>query len=133
MSETRKINLNSNITHVIVNDYGDTIVIDVGDANLFERFFDMVKKLSNTADENERNRLNIIGDLTKFDLNKLTEEQIINICRVDTKSSSEAINAIDELFGENTIYKVFRKSYENNTDFVPDAMCLNAFCVKFSQ
>ena len=54
-------------------------------------------------------------------------DAFVQFSRLRTETYKESAGRIDDIFGEGTLRKYFRKFYEVNPDFVPDDECLYDF------
>jgi hypothetical protein len=108
---------------VFLNERDDFIRLDLHDKELPKRFMDFVVWW---VDEIEKihtlqHQLGQIGDAVK------NYQAVSSIVGDIASSFQECYRRIDELFGEKTLEKYFRKFYEGIPDFSPGEECIGDF------
>jgi hypothetical protein len=135
MQELKLNKKDDNILKVYVNEYDDFILLDAGDAMFMDRF---VQFLQFVEDNNEALKVKEKEYNEKYHEKPLVTEnedgdaevdveQLLTLTGIKTAIYKEYCEKIDTLFGQGTIKKYFRLSYEINPDFVPDEDCIADF------
>ncbi len=116
-----KYNLNLNgadIEEITLNKHGDKLEISAEDATLFDRFVNGYDRLAKMADEMP-DKLDAIEK--KFaDKEDSDFVRTVSVSGVRVEFCKKAIGIIDDIFGEGTVKKSFRDTYESIPDFLPD-------------
>lgn len=128
MNESRLHSVSEQYEKVYVNEYDDFIMIDPGDQSFLGKFADFIHWMEEKQKELDR----ISADMEKKYGGRMmisesedgdTEvdtEQLIELVNLQLKTYKECADKVDELFGQETLKKYFRASYEINPNFVPD-------------
>ena len=124
-----------NIAKVYLNSKDDFIYIDEKDTSIFERFAALLKWLEEkgneiTNKEKELEQRHGKDIITRNDAGEVTDinvDAFVAFSKFRTETYQEAADQIDKIFGQNTIRKYFRTSYEINPDFTPDDECIYDF------
>lgn len=125
--ETAKIEKNTGLLKIELNSEGEYIVISADNSMLFDNFTAGVKNIADMADEiaeklNEiQKRYEARADFESV-MRKTSEVSKINV-----QFSKDAITVVDGIFGEGTVRKYFRETYEEIPDFLPDVDCILDF------
>lgn len=120
----------SNVIKIKANDYGDVIAIDMSDSNMVGKFSKLVQNMDIIYDRyaelekqiNEKYKNRTLTNEDDVDI-----EQIIERADFRIKVINDVIDEINNVFGKDTLRKVFRDSYELNEDFIPDEDAINDF------
>lgn len=113
------LNLNgADIEEITLNKHGDKLEISAEDATLFDRFANGYDRLAKMADEMPGK----LGAIEKEFADKEDSDFVrtVSISGVRVEFCEKAIGIIDDIFGEGTVKKSFRDTYESIPDFLPD-------------
>lgn len=124
-----------NIAKVYLNSKDDFIYIDEKDTSIFDRFAAFLNWLDEkgneiTSKEKELEQLYGKDIITRNDAGEVTDvnvEAFIAFSKFRTETYQEAADQLDKIFGQDTIRKYFRTSYEINPGFTPDDECIYDF------
>ena len=110
---------------VVLNDEGDHIAISTGDSTFFDRFTAGFLQIADEA-------AGLPGEYRKIEKKHRSAKELpmyknVDIARADAEFSRKAVKIIDNLFGEGTLKKYFRKLYDEVPDFLPGAECFVDF------
>lgn len=110
-----------------VNDDGEYIMISADDATMFERFAAGIRHIVELSDQTAGK----IGEIEKqyagrtgFDADM---EKVAAISGINVEFSREAVRTVDSIFGEDTVKKVFRSTYNVIPDFLPSVNLITEF------
>ena len=110
-----------------LNEQGDYITVPIGDDAFFDCFArgckqiaGMTKGACNKLKKIERKFKKLKG--FEADIKEIEERTKVNI-----QFSKNVTAIIDNIFGEGTVKKYFRKLYEEDPDFMPDVECFTDF------
>jgi len=127
--------LTENLVKVTVNDFGDYIMLDPADASFQTRYINLLKwveekqkelgKLAEEKDKQYEGRQIITQD--EDGNSEIDLEQLSDLVEIQTKFYRECEEQINALFGQDTLKKYFRVSYEVNPGFLPDEDCIADF------
>lgn len=110
-----------------VNDDGEYIMISADDATMFDRFAAGIRHIVELSDQTA-DKIDEIGKQyegrTGFDADM---EQVAAISRINVEFSREAVRTVDSIFGEDTVKKVFRSTYNVIPDFLPSVNLITEF------
>lgn len=104
-----------------LNDYGDHIVVSPDDSALFKRFAAGSMQVADITGRTSRELEKIVRKYKgQTDLDAVCEdEEVEKAAKIQVQASKDVIKIIDDIFGEGTIRKYFRKFYEEDPDFLP--------------
>lgn len=104
-----------------LNDYGDYVVVSPDDSALFKRFAAGSKQVADITGRTSRELEKIVRKYKgQTDLDAVCEdEEVEKAAKIQVQASKDVIKIIDDIFGEGTIRKYFRKFYEEDPDFLP--------------
>lgn len=125
---------------VELNEYGDYIYINIGDATLLKKYNELIDWLDKQGDELAKTAAQMEEKYTgrpmvskdKDGNVDVDTEQFAIFVRIKNDLYSGCVKKIDELFGEGTMRKYFRPLYEANPDFIPDEDCIMDFLEEIS-
>ncbi len=124
-----------NLAKVFLNSDDDYIYINEKDATIFDRFAAFMKwleeKEADIRKKEEEYEKRFGKDIVKVgedgEVEDVNADAFVQFSRLRTETYKESAGRIDDIFGEGTLRKYFRKFYEVNPDFVPDDECLYDF------
>lgn len=126
--ETAKIGGHSaHILKIELNSSGDYIVVSADDPNLFDRYAAGYKRIVDLANSIPRELEEIEKKYRDDNDFSATMDKSLEMSGVNVNFSKESVRTIDGIFGEETIRKYFRETYEEIPDFLPDADCIMDF------
>jgi hypothetical protein len=131
----RKKDSDEGLLKVYLNDYDDFIIIDANDSTFVDRYTNFIRDLEEMQKELEEKGKEYGEEYKENPMISEGEngdavvdvEQLIKFNEVKTQILKRCVESIDSVFGENTIRKYFRMSYEINPDFVPNEDCIRDF------
>ncbi len=110
-----------------VNDDGEYIMISADDATMFDRFAAGIRHIvelsDGTAKKMEEVEKQYEGQ-AGFDADM---EKVAAIAGINVEFSKEAVRTVDSIFGEDTVKKVFRDTYNHIPDFLPSVNLITDF------
>lgn len=110
-----------------VNDDGEYIAISADDSSMFDRFAAGIRHIvelsDQTAEKVEEIEKQYEGQ-TGFDADM---EKVSAISGINVEFSREAVRTVDSIFGEDTVKKVFRDTYNHIPDFLPSVNLITDF------
>lgn len=109
--------MNSDLVEITLNSDGDTTYISASDDSFLEKFAVSYDKVCNLADQFEKDA----AEYAKF---KKTDDsdgrkREIEMIRKKRVFSDEISKITDDLFGEGTVRKLFKESFNLIPDFAP--------------
>lgn len=110
-----------------VNDDGEYIMISADDATMFDRFASGIRHIVELSDETAEKVEAIEKQYegrTGFDADM---EKVAAISGINVEFSREAVRTVDSIFGEDTVKKVFRSTYNVIPDFLPSVNLITEF------
>lgn len=110
-----------------VNDDGEYIMISADDAIMFDRFAAGIRHIVELSDETEKKVEEIEKQYegqTGFDADM---EKVAAIAGINAEFSRETVRMVDSIFGEDTVKKVFRDTYNHIPDFLPSVNLITEF------
>lgn len=110
-----------------LNDYGDYIEVPIKDDAFFDCFAKGCKQIWGMSEGACKKLKKIERKYKNREDLESTLGKIEETVKVNLQFSKNAINIIDNIFGEGTVRKYFRKFYEEAPDFVPDVECFTDF------
>lgn len=125
---------------VELNEFGDFILINTGDASFSKRFSELIKWMDGKNEElnkiaaemGEKYKDSPMIHTDEEGNTEVDTEQFSLYIKVKTDLYTECSNKIDALFGQDTLRKYFRAFYEINPDFIPDEECIMDFLEEIS-
>lgn len=135
MAEMRLRNYSDDLQKVYVNEYDDFILINPGDHSFFSKFAEFLSwideegaelnRIAEEAGKKYQGREMISED--EDGNTEIDTEQFLELAEVRLSACKKCNDRVDALFGQDTLKKYFRVSYEVNPDFVPDLDCIFDF------
>lgn len=130
----------SQLVKVELNEFGDYVIINTGDASFAKRYGDLLKwmeekddHLSEVAENMEKKYKDSPMITTDEDGNaEIDAEQFSEFVKIKTEFYRDAEEKISALFGQDVLKKYFRAFYEINPEFVPDEECIMDFLEEIS-
>lgn len=127
--------ISSQLKKIVLNEYGDSIQLNIGDATFSRRFSNLIKwideknnELSRIADEmSEKYKDSPMIKHSEENGTEIDSEQFEIYIKLKTDLYEECAGKIDAMFGQDTIRKYFRAFYEINPEFIPDEECIMDF------
>ena len=121
----RTVKKEAQLIKIELNDQGDHIAISTGDSTLFDRFMAGFLQIADEA-------AGLPGEYRKIEKKHRSAKELpmyknVDIARADVEFSKKSAKIIDNLFGEGTLKKYFRKLYDEVPDFLPGAECFVDF------
>lgn len=125
---------------VELNEYGDCIYINLGDATLMKKYNELIAWMDGQSDELSK----IAAEMEKKYAGKpmisrnedgdteVDTEQFAVFTEIKNNLYKGCVKRIDDLFGEGTMKAYFRPMYEINPEFVPDEDCIMDFLEEIS-
>lgn len=110
-----------------LNGRGDFIEVPVGDEAFFDRFSQGCKQMYGIAGGSRNKLKKIERKYKKLETTEAVLEKIEEEARVQVQFSKRATDIIDNIFGEGTVRKYFRKFYEEDPGFMPNVECFTDF------
>jgi len=110
-----------------VNDDGEYIMISADDATMFDRFAAGIRHIVELSDQTAAKVEEIEKQYegqTGFDADM---EKVAAISGINVEFSREAVRTVDSIFGEDTVKKVFRSTYNVIPDFLPSVNLITDF------
>lgn len=117
---------------IIVNEYEDKIFINIDDTTFVTKVINLYQWFDKKSVEIEKLNSDYQEKMKNIEANKDVAAEDLDIYKDFLKQVTDIYRdiceRIDELFGEGTIKKYFRKLYEAYGDeFVPDDECIEDF------
>lgn len=120
---------------VELNEFGDYILLNPGDASFSQKFGDLIKWINDksaemskiAADMGEKYKDTPMIHMEENGDAEIDTEQFSLYVKIKTDLYEECGQRIDQLFGQDTLKKYFRAFYEINPDFIPDEDCIRDF------
>ena len=117
--------VDSSVIKIKLNDMGDYTTISVDDDSFFDKLAEMYSNISEKADKFD-------SEMTELEKKKSESENdsteiTIDAIRKKREFSEEVAKAVDSIFGDGTVKKLFRSVYEEIPDFVPSAESIITF------
>ena len=112
---------------VELNNMGDYVEVPVGNNAFFDGFAQGCKRIEGLARGACNKLKKIERKYKKLEGFELDLKRIEETVKVNIQFSINATAIIDNIFGEGTIRKYFRKFYEENPDFMPNVECFTDF------
>lgn len=110
-----------------LNEQGDYIAVPMGNDAFFDSFAKGCKQIWGMA-EGVCNKLKKIERKhKKLKGFEATLKRIEETAKINAQFSQNVTAIIDNIFGEGTVRKYFRRFYEENPDFMPDVECFTDF------
>ena len=116
-----------NLAKVFLNSDDDYIYINEKDATIFDRFAAFMKWLEEKEADIRKKEEEYVKVGEDGEVEDVNADAFVQFSRLRTETYKESAGRIDDIFGEGTLRKYFRKFYEVNPDFVPDDECLYDF------
>lgn len=124
------------VIKVFVNDQDDYILLDPSDTTIPMRFQKFMVWLNARGKELEKSAEELDARYEGTPMIQTDEEtgetdidleQFGEFATIQCEFFKEIVEKLDEIFGQNTIRKYFRTSYEINPEFIPDDMAIQDF------
>lgn len=115
-----------------LNKQGDYIVVPMGNDAFFDRFAKGCKQIWGLAGGTRNKLMKIERKYKKLKDFEAILKEIEETIEVRTQFSKNATSIIDNIFGEGTVRKYFRKFYEEDPDFMPNVDCFTDFLEKIT-
>ena len=112
---------------VELNDMGDYVKVPVGNNAFFDSFAQGCKQIEGLAGGTCNKLKKIEKKYKKLKGLEATLKEIEETAKVNMQFSQNATGIIDNIFGEGTVRKYFRKFYEEDPDFMPNVECFTDF------
>lgn len=110
-----------------VNDDGEYIAISADDSSMFDRFAAGIRHIVELSDGTAKK----VEEVEKqyegqagFDADM---EKVAAIAGINVEFSKEAVRTVDSIFGEDTVKKVFRDTYNHIPYFLPSVNLITDF------
>lgn len=124
-----------NLVKIYVNEYDDFIFLDKSDTTFTRKFAELIEWMENKQKELESKGKELDKKYTgKPIISKdddenveVDTEQILLLTGMRVDLFKECAERIDSIFGEGTIRKYFRLSYEHLPDYIPDDTTISDF------
>lgn len=127
METEKMIRSEVDVLRLEVNDEGEYIMISADDATMFDRFAAGIRHIVELSDETAA-KIEAIEKQYKgrtgFDADM---EKVIAISGENVNFSKEAVKTVDDIFGEDTVKKVFRSAYNHIPNFLPSINLITEF------
>lgn len=125
-------NVSEKLIPIIVNEYEDKIFINIDDTTFVTKVINLYQWFDKKSVEIEKLNSDYQEKMKNIEANKDVAAEDLDIYKDFLKQVTDIYRdiceRIDELFGEGTIKKYFRKLYEAYGDeFVPDDECIEDF------
>lgn len=105
-----------------INEEGDTITINVGDSTLVSRFLKLLHDIQNVSKE--------ISEQAK--INPEDSDALLNSLELIEEKQNDIISKIDEFFGKDTCYKIFKTNTPHICDIIDFMFQMYDIIEKFS-
>lgn len=133
--ENLEIKVDTGLKRIKVNEYGDTIVLNLEDSTISSRYAKLIQNLEKLADEVERDG----GELEKKYKDRpvvieddIDTEQVIEKADFRIRYIVRMIEETESVFGKGVIRKVYRECYEEDENFVPTEAAIIEFIDKMN-
>lgn len=113
---------NNGILNIKVNQYGESILIDSTDLNIFEKFSNLCRKADEYANEANKT-LDEFNEKYKEE-SEPSVDMILDYVGINVTYSKNIMEELKNIFGSDFTDKVYRENYELNQNFVPDEISL---------
>ena len=110
-----------------LNEQGDYVTVPLGNDAFFDRFAKGCKQIYGMAEGTCNKLKKIHKKYKKLEGFEAALKEIEETARVKVRFSQNASGIIDNIFGEGTVRKYFRKFYEEDPGFMPDVECFTDF------
>lgn len=132
--------ISEQLKKVELNEFGDYILINPGDAAFSKKFSDFIKWLNDKNEElgkvaaemGEKYKDTPMIQQNEDGDTEIDTEQFSIFVKLKVDLYEQCSEKIDALFGQGTLRKYFRAFYEINEDFVPDEDCIRDFLEEIS-
>lgn len=114
---------NAKLYKIELNDMGDYIDISTADQELFDRFRETFKQITDAAKDLPRR----YREIDKVRAVPTHENKIVEKIRIKVRFYEESAEKIDSIFEQGTLKKYFRSLYEEIPDFMPGTECFIDF------
>lgn len=118
--EKEQIGNTRRLFKIELNGQGDYIAVPIGNAAFFDSFAKGCKQIWGMSDGACKKLKKIERKYKKLKGLEAELEKIEETAKISMQFSKNATIIIDNIFGEGTVKKYFRKVYEEDPDFVPD-------------
>lgn len=115
------------LVKVELNDMRDYVEVPVGNNAFFDCFAQGCKQIEGLARGACNKLKKIERKYKKLEDFELDLKRIEETAKVNIQFSINATAIIDNIFGEGTVRKYFRKLYEEDPDFMPNVECFTDF------
>lgn len=130
MEKVKIVSSSENIVLIELNDAGDSVAISADTPMLFDKFAAGYKSIYDIADSVPAKIKEIEEKYKEKEDFSSEMERTLEISAVNVNFSKDAVKIVDGIFGEGTVRKYFKESYDNVPDFMPDAYCIIDFFEK---
>lgn len=110
-----------------LNEQGDYVAVPLGNDAFFDCFAQGCKQIDGLAGGICNKLKKIERKYKKLKGFEATLKKIEETAKVNVQFSQNATAIIDNIFGEGTVRKYFRKLYEEDPDFMPNVECFTDF------
>lgn len=115
-TELGKVSNETELMSITINEYGEKIYFKSNDSQFLNSFMHMYHHLQKSADE-------AIKKIADLDAKNTGEEQdidyFVEFADINLQYSQEAVRCINSVFGEDTVRKYFKSTYEYIPNYVP--------------
>ncbi len=128
--ENLEIKVNTGLKRIKVNEYGDTIVLNLEDSTVSSRYAKLIQNLEKLADEAERegNELeNKYKGRPTVKEDDIDTEQVIEKSEFRIHYIERMICEIESVLGKDAIKKAYRECYEADEFFIPTEAAIIEF------
>lgn len=124
-----------NLVKIYVNEYDDFIFLDKSDTTFTRKFAELVEWMEKKQEELEKKGKALdkkyagkpIISQGEDENVEVDTEQLLLLTGMRVDLFKECVERIDGIFGEGTIRKYFRMSYEHIPDYTPDDAAISDF------
>ena len=107
-----------------VNDDGEYIMISADDATMFDRFAAGIRHIVELSDGTAKK----VEEVEKqYEGQAGFDADMEKVAGINVEFSKEAVRTVDSIFGEDTVKKVFRDTYNHIPDFLPSVNLITDF------
>lgn len=110
-----------------VNDDGEYIMISADDATMFDRFVAGIRHIVELSDETAKKVEEVEKQYEGQTGFEADMKKVAAISGINVEFSKEAVRTVDSIFGEGTVKKVFRSTYNDIPDFLPSVNLITEF------
>lgn len=128
--ENLEIKVNSGLKKIKVNEYGDTIILNLEDSSISGRYAKLIENLERIAEEAEceGNELEKkYKDRPVMKDEDIDTEQVIEKTDFRIRYIEQMIEEIENVLGKDAIRKVYRECYEADEQFIPTEAAIIEF------